>query len=120
MFRKKKDPLREVDAILLDHENRIAALVANAALLEETNVEDSLTPEDETGVEECAPSPIVVPTWNEMVARASKFASEEDSLDSLLTQSDCDEIDSKLAALNEEFAAQHRLDKFDIGIAVMS
>lgn len=63
MFRKKKDPLREVDAILLDHENRIAALVANAALLEETNVEDSLTPEDETGVEECAPSPIVVPTW---------------------------------------------------------
>lgn len=44
MFRKKKDPLREVDAILLDHENRIAALVANAALLEETNVEDSLTP----------------------------------------------------------------------------
>lgn len=51
MFRKKKDPLREVDAILLDHENRIAALVANAALLEETNVEDSLTPEDETGVE---------------------------------------------------------------------
>ena len=34
MFRKKKDPLREVDAILLDHENRIAALVANAALLE--------------------------------------------------------------------------------------
>ena len=58
MFRKKKDPLREVDAILLDHENRIAALVANAALLEETNVEDSLTPEDETGVEECAPSPL--------------------------------------------------------------
>lgn len=94
MFRKKNAPLREIDAILLDHENRIAALVANAALLEETNVEDSLTPEDETGAEECAPSPIVVPTWNEMVARANKFDSEEDNLDSLLTQSDCDEIDS--------------------------
>lgn len=120
MFRKKKGPHREIEEILLDHENRIAALVANAALLEETNVEDSLTPEDETGAEECAPSPIVVPTWNEMVARANKFDSEEDNLDSLLTQSDCDEIDSKLAALNEEFAAQHRLDKFDVGIAVMS
>lgn len=120
MFRKKKGPHREIEEILLDHENRIATLVANAELLEETNVEDSLTPEDETGAEECTSSLIVVPTWNEMATQANKSVSEDDRLDSLLTQSDCDEIDSKLAALNEEFAAQHRLNKFDIGIAVMS
>ena len=120
MFRKKKGPHREIEEILLDHENRIATLVANAELLEETNVEDSLTPEDETGAEECTSSLIVVPTWNEMATQANKSVSEDDRLDNLLTQSDRDEIDRRLASLNEEFAARYRLDKFDVGIAVMS
>ena len=116
----KEGPHREIEEILLDHENRIATLVANAELLEETNVEDSLTPEDETGAEECTSSLIVVPTWNEMATQANKSVSEDDRLDNLLTQSDRDEIDRRLASLNEEFAARYRLDKFDVGIAVMS
>lgn len=120
MFRKEKGPRREIEEILLDHESRIAALIANATLLEGVNAEDSLTPEDEAEAEECAPSLVVVPTWNEMATRANKSVSEDDRLDSLLTQPDHDEIDCQLAALNEEFAARHRLDKFDIGIAVMS
>lgn len=120
MFRKEKGPRREIEEILLDHESRIAALVANAALLEKTNVEDCFSPEDEAESEECASSLVVVPTWNEMATQANKSVSEDDRLNNLLTQSDYDEIDCQLAALNEEFAAQHRLDKFDIGIAVMS
>ena len=120
MFRKEKGPRREIEEILLDHESRIAALVTNAALLEKTNVEDCLSPEDEAESEECASSLVVVPTWNEMATQANKSVSEDDRLNNLLTQSDNDEIDCQLAALNEEFAAQHRLDKFDIGIAVMS
>ena len=120
MFRKKKGPHREIEEILLDHENRIAALAANTALPKGANEEEDLTPEDEPGVEECTSSLIVVPTWNEMATQANKSVSEDDGLDNLLTQSDRDEIDRRLASLNEEFAARHRLDKFDVGIAVMS
>ena len=91
MFRKEKGPRREVEEILLDHESRIAALIANVALLEGADTEDSLTPEDEAEAEECTSSLIVVPTWNEMATQANKSVSEDDRLDNLLTQSDCDD-----------------------------
>lgn len=120
VFRKRKDPYREAEEVLLDHGDRIAALEANAALLEELDADDDPALDVEAGPEGYAPSLIVVPTWEEMAARGSGSISGDRSLDELLTQTDRDEIDNRLASLNEEFAAQCRLDKFDVGIAVMS
>lgn len=120
MFRKKKGPCEEAEKVLLNHEDRIALLIANASLLESQDEEDDLGPQAEDESDDFAPSLIAVPSWEEMVAQSTSSVSDGRSIDELLTQSDRDEIDNKLARLNEEFAQKHRLDKYDMAIAVMS
>ena len=125
MRRQRKDPCAETEAVLLSQDDRIQRLLANAVLLAEDDdlyvgEADSATVEDDSETEDVAPTLIVVPTWDEMVARANETVPEGRSVEEPLSQRERDVIDAHLATLNEEFASKYRLDKFDIGIAVMS
>lgn len=125
MRRQGKGASAETEAVLLSQDDRIQQLLANAELLAEdddlyVDEADRTTVENDSETENVAPTLIVVPTWDEMVARANETVPEGRSVEELLSQKERDDIDARLATLNEEFASKYQLDKFDVGIAVMS
>lgn len=127
MRRQRKDAFTETEAVLLSQDNRIQQLLANAELLAEDDElyvdgADPTKEENYSGHDDdyASPTLIIVPTWDEMVAHANETIGEGRGIDDLLSRNEREDIDARLTVLNEEFASKYRLDKFDVGIAVMS
>lgn len=59
-----------------------------------------------------------VPTWNELCEEASASVGGEVALESLFTEDELRENSLAVRRLNEEYNQVHRLDKYDITIAV--
>lgn len=127
MRKQGKGAFAGVEAVLLSQDDRIQQVLANAgALAEDDDLyadEADLTKEENCSGHDddyASPTLIIVPTWDEMVAHANETVGKGRSIDDLLSQKERKDVDTRLATLNEEFASKYQLDKFDIGIAVMS
>lgn len=63
---------------------------------------------------------LVVPKWDELCAEAEKHVGTGCELESLFTEEELSSNELAIRQLNDEFNALHRLDTFDISIAVFA
>lgn len=66
------------------------------------------------------PKVMVVPTWEELCAKAQRHVGKNCNLESLFTEEELQSNELAIHQLNEEFNVIHRLDVFDISIAALA